>query len=72
MRTTVTLDDDVVAAVEQVRQQQRIGLSEAVNQLVRAGIQRPERRPYRHRSSNVTLKVDVSNIGAVLDLLDQQ
>ena len=37
MRTTVTLDEDVAAAIERVRRERSIGLSEAVNTLVRPG-----------------------------------
>lgn len=72
MRTTFTLDDDVVAAVEALRRAEGIGISEAVNRLIRAGMLVPtKRRRYRPRSSDLGLKVDVSNIGEVLDLLDE-
>ncbi|MCB0956412.1 MAG: hypothetical protein KDB06_02250 [Ilumatobacter sp.] len=72
MRTTLVLDDDVVAAAEQVRREQGCGLSEAVNQLVRRGLARHDRpKPYRHRSAHLGLKVDVSNVADVLELLDE-
>lgn len=72
MRTTFTLDDDVVAEVERLRREEGIGISEAVNRLVRAGMTTPRQRrqTYRHRSAPLGLKVDVTDIGAVLDLLD--
>ena len=38
MRTTLTLADDVAAAVERLRRERSIGMSEAVNELVRAGL----------------------------------
>ena len=38
MRTTVTLDDDVAAAVDLVRRERGVGLSEALNELVRRGM----------------------------------
>lgn len=38
MRTTVTLADDVATAVERVRRERGVGVSEAVNDLVRAGL----------------------------------
>ncbi len=38
MRTTVTLADDVAAAVERMRGERTIGVSEAVNELARAGL----------------------------------
>jgi hypothetical protein len=73
MRTTVTLDDDVAAAVEALRRQDGIGVSEVVNRLIRAGLVRqPVREPYRHHTSDIGLKIDVSNIGEVLELLDER
>ncbi len=72
MRTTVTLQDDVTAAVEEFRRREGTGVSEAVNRLVRAGLaSRPPRATYRHRSSDLGMRIDVSNIGEVLDLLDE-
>jgi hypothetical protein len=72
MRTTFTLDDDVAAEVERLRREEGIGISEAVNRLIRAGLAAPRPRPrYKHRSADLGLKVDVSDIGAVLDLLDE-
>jgi DNA-binding transcriptional LysR family regulator len=38
MRTTLSLDDDVAAAVQRLREERNLGLSEAVNELVRAGL----------------------------------
>src|SRR4051794_32418857 len=38
MRTTVTLADDVAAAVDRLRREEGLGLSEAVNKLARAGL----------------------------------
>lgn len=71
MRTTFTLDDDVAAAVELLRREEGLGLSEAVNRLIRAGMVGPKRRStYRHRDADLGLRVDVTDIGAVLDLLD--
>ena len=72
MRTTLTLDDDVAAAVEKLRREEGIGISEAVNRLIRAGMVRPKARPrYRHRTAPLGLKIDVTNIGEVLEVLDQ-
>jgi hypothetical protein len=72
MRTTLTLDLDVAAAVEQVRREEGIGLSEAVNRLIRRALAGPQpQRRYRHASADVGVRVDVTNIGEVLDLLDE-
>jgi Arc/MetJ family transcription regulator len=72
MRTTVDLDDDVLAAVEQLRREEGMGLSEAVNRLARAGLRpRPVRSPFRQRTAALEFAVDVRNVGEVLDLLDE-
>lgn len=72
MRTTVTLDDDVVAEIERLRREQGLGLSEATNRLIRAGMAAPRSgTPYVHETRDLGLKVDVTDIGAVLDLLDE-
>ena len=41
MRTTVNLDDDVSAALDRLRRERGLGRSEAVNELVRSGNERP-------------------------------
>ncbi len=72
MRTTITLDDDVVAELERLRREEGLGLSEAANALIRRGFAQPRRRAtYEHRSADVGLRVDVADIGAVLDVLDE-
>jgi len=38
MRTTINLDDDVVAAVKQFAENRALGLGKAVSELVRRGI----------------------------------
>lgn len=71
MRTTFTLDDDVAAEVERLRREHGYGPSEAVNRLIRQGLARPApSTTYVHQTSPVGLKVDVTDIGQVLDLLD--
>jgi Ribbon-helix-helix protein, copG family len=72
MRTTVNLSDDVAAGVEKLRREQGLGLSEAVNDLIRAGLmaeQRP-RQPFRQKTHDMGASIDVSNIGEVLETLD--
>ncbi|MGD0371440.1 MAG: ribbon-helix-helix protein, CopG family [Candidatus Dormibacteria bacterium] len=71
MRTTVDLEDDVVAAIDQMRRGGSVGLSEAVNQLIRAGLlQTPRVRRFRQRSAPLGLRVDVSNVAEALETLD--
>ena len=73
MRTTVVIDSDVAAEIERLRRE-GMGLSQALNLLARRGMTRgPEaetRVKYKHRASRIGLKVDVTNIADVLDLLD--
>lgn len=72
MRTTVTLAGDVAAAVDQLRRSEGVGVSEAINRLVRDGLARPETpEPYVHESFDVGLRIDVANIGEVLAMLDE-
>lgn len=72
MRTTVDIDDDVRAAAEALRAERGIGLSEAINALARAGAapRRTEAR-YVHRSTDLGIRVDVTDVGDVLDALDE-
>jgi hypothetical protein len=71
MRTTVTLDPDTSAAIEHLRRERGIGLSEAVNELVRAGIKvRPPSARFRQRTAKLGLRVDVRNVADALELLE--
>jgi Arc/MetJ family transcription regulator len=71
MRTTLTLDDDVVAAVRRLREERHIGLSEAVNELIRAGLTAPaQRTTFRQRTANLGVRIDVSSVADALEHLD--
>jgi Arc/MetJ family transcription regulator len=71
MRTTLSLDDDVAAAVQRLREERHIGLSEAVNELIRVGLAAPARRPaFQQRTANLGLRVDVSSVADALEHLD--
>jgi hypothetical protein len=71
MRTTVTLDDDVAAAVRQLREERHIGPSEAINGLARAGLRRrQERQVFKQNSFDLGLRIDVSNVAEALELLE--
>ena len=71
MRTTITFDDEVAAAVEKVRQERGVGVSEAVNDLIRVGLaSRPRAHAFRQRSAALGIRIDVSNVVEALDLLD--
>ncbi len=71
MRTTLSLADDVAAAVERLRRDRAIGMSEAVNELVRAGLTAECRTPpFQQRSHDLGRGIDVSNIADALATLD--
>lgn len=67
MRTTVEFEPDTAAAIQQFRRDEGLGLSEAVNALVRRGLlARDDRTPFRQRTSALGLSIDVSNVGEAL------
>jgi Arc/MetJ family transcription regulator len=71
MRTTVNLDDDVVALIDRLRRDRALGLSEAVNALIREGLRAaPPRRDFRQRSQAIGLTIDVSNVAEALEQLE--
>lgn len=71
MRTTVTLDRDVAAAVLQLRERRGLGVSAALNELARAGLTRvPETPAFEQRTSDLGLRIDVANVAEALELLD--
>jgi len=72
MRTTVVIDGDVAAEIARLRRE-GLGVSEALNLLARRGMSKDAISTtvkYQHRTSKIGLKVDVTNVGDVLDLLD--
>ena len=72
MRTTLTLADDVAAAIARIRRERSIGLSEAVNELVRAGLATREGRSarFRQKSHDLGSGIDFDNIADTLETLD--
>ena len=71
----MNFDDDVAAAIEQLRRERSLGLSEAVNELVRAGLrgavdEREGSRPFRQRSHDLGLGVDVTNVAEAMEHLE--
>ena len=68
----MTLASDVAAAVERMRRERGMGLSEALNELARRGLvneQRPPRR-FKQKTYAMGAKLDLTNIGRVLEELD--
>jgi hypothetical protein len=50
MRTTVTLDEDVAARVKRLAAERGVSFKEALNALLRAGLDDPSRRARRYRA----------------------
>lgn len=71
MRTTIDLEPDTAKAIDQLRKEQGLGLSEAVNQLIRRGLlATPSPSPFRPIHRDLGLTIDVSNVAEALELLD--
>jgi hypothetical protein len=75
MRTTVTFDRDVESVLRRLRRERGLGVSEAVNELIRAGLaagrhsaDRPE--PFRQPTATLDLRIDVANVAEALEQLD--
>lgn len=61
MRTTLTLDDDVAAALERLRRARKIGLKALVNEVLREGLKQMNARPAR-RDCFRTQAVDLGRL----------
>jgi len=71
VRTTVTLAGDVAAAVERLRRERSIGISEAVDELVRRGLvgsQPP--RPFVQTTHDLGRGTDATNVAEAIETLD--
>jgi hypothetical protein len=73
MRTTLTLDPDVAAALERVRNASGLGMKEAVNEAMRRGLAQLEKRaearpPFRTRTVDLgpCLVGNVDDVSAAL------
>jgi hypothetical protein len=57
--------------VRRLREERHIGLSEAVNELIRAGLTAPaQRTTFRQRTANLGVRIDVSSVADALEHLD--
>jgi hypothetical protein len=73
MRTTITLADDVAASLEKLRRERGLGLSEAVNDLVRAGLladESPRSAEFRQEAHDLGAGIDFANVGEAIETLD--
>lgn len=71
MRTTITLADDVAAAVQQHRGKNSTGLSDAVNDLIRKGLVAERRRErFEQKTHDLGDGIDVANVAEAIETLD--
>ncbi len=72
MRTTIELDLDTARAIEELRKEKHLGVSEAVNELIRRGLlaHEPE-ATFRQRTRKLGLTIDVSNVAEALETLER-
>lgn len=45
MRTTLSIDDDLAQSIENLRNRKNLSLREAINQLLRVGLEKTEKAP---------------------------
>lgn len=73
MRTTVNLTPDIEAELARLRREEGLGTSEALVLLARRGLHQPEvPTPFRQRTASLDARIDVTNVGDVLELLDDE
>jgi hypothetical protein len=71
MRTTVTFEDDVAAAIDRERRSHGGGLSDAVNRLIRQGLRRrPAGKSFVQRSEKLGIRIDVTNVAEAIEQLE--
>jgi hypothetical protein len=76
MRTTLTIDDDLMAQIEDLRRREGISFKGAVNRLLRAGTQclsqPPKAKPYRTKPKKLGLRTgfDPIELNRLADEID--
>ncbi len=72
MRTTYSPSPDVAAEIARLRRELGVGPSEAIDILARRGMTAavPKSPAFRQRSRHMSARIDVANVGDVLDVLD--
>ena len=72
MRTTIRLDPDIEKAVDRLRRESDVGVSDAVNLLARRGLSvKPKRRKFKQRTAKLGIAIDVGNVAEALDLIEE-
>ena len=78
MRTTLTIDDDIAARIEERRRTDGQSLKQVVNQLLREGLRSserpPEARPYRTKTHKLRLRpgFDAARLNQLVDELETE
>lgn len=71
MRTTIEFEDDTAAAIEQLRREAGVGVSEAANALIRRGLMaKPPSAAFQQGTRRLGVRIDVSNVAEALDVLE--
>ena len=71
MRTTAVFDDDVAAAIDRLRRDRSVGMSEAVNDLIRAGLRAPApKAAFTQRTHALGLQIDPTDVADALEILE--
>lgn len=76
MRTTITIDDDVIVQIEDLRRREGLSLKAALNKLLRAGLQYqgqpPKPRRYRTPTRRLGLRagVDATRLNQLADEME--
>ena len=76
MRTTVTIDDDLAVAIEELRKREGLSFKAALNQVIRLGMQAksapPKSKRYRTPTRSLGLKpgIDPTRLNTLADELE--
>ena len=76
MRTTLTIDDDIAARIEDRRRRDGLSLKQVVNLLLREGLrssrQKPGAKPYRTKTHELGLRpgFDATRLNQLVDELE--
>ena len=75
MRTTVTLDDDVVAMLKNYQEEKQLSFKEAVNSCLRTGlsqrlIKKPRKKFVQKTYKTGKAKINLDNISEVLAIIE--
>lgn len=71
MRTTLTIDDDVLLAAKALAAQQRRGVGEVISELARNALRGPKQQPGRTRNGVPLLPVRDPSVVVTLELVNR-